>query len=258
MRKNFIQRNDKPSDMITGKPWSHMKMVSWNCQGAFRKKAERIARYQPDIAVIQECECPARLTFAPDIPHPTACLWFGASPSKGVGIFSYTAAQFETAADYDAAIQYCIPIKVSGSSSLNLMAVWAMNHEDRQISYVGQVYRAIHTYRDFICDRETVLLGDFNSNKQWDRTRKVGNHSDVVAELASSGISSAYHEFFREAQGAELQSTFFLQRKREKGYHIDYCFVPTQWLPQISCLTVGAYEEWGQLSDHTPIFVEFN
>ncbi|MBI3944266.1 MAG: endonuclease/exonuclease/phosphatase family protein [Chloroflexi bacterium] len=235
-----------------------MRIVSWNCQGAFRKKAERIARYQPDIAVIQECECPEKLTFPADIPHPTVCVWFGASPSKGIGIFSYTAAQFETAADHDAAIHYCIPIKVSGSCSLNLVAVWAMSHADRQMSYVGQVYRAIHTYRDFISQRETLLLGDLNSNKQWDSARKVGNHSHVVAALAGHGIASAYHEFFGEAQGAETQSTFFLQRKREKAYHIDYCFAPTHWLPRITCLTVGTYEEWLHLSDHTPIFVEFN
>lgn len=33
-----------------------MKLVTWNCQGAFRKKYALIADLSPDLAVIQECE----------------------------------------------------------------------------------------------------------------------------------------------------------------------------------------------------------
>lgn len=31
-----------------------MKLILWNCQGAFRKKAEIILTFNPDILVIQE------------------------------------------------------------------------------------------------------------------------------------------------------------------------------------------------------------
>lgn len=37
-----------------------MKIVTWNCQGAFRRKAAPIAQFRPDLAVIQECEAPVR------------------------------------------------------------------------------------------------------------------------------------------------------------------------------------------------------
>ena len=40
-----------------------MKLITWNCQGAFRKKAEIILTLNPDILVIQECESPERLIF---------------------------------------------------------------------------------------------------------------------------------------------------------------------------------------------------
>ena len=35
-------------------------VVSWNCNMAFRKKYEKILRYDPDIVVVQECENPPK------------------------------------------------------------------------------------------------------------------------------------------------------------------------------------------------------
>jgi hypothetical protein len=33
-----------------------LRIISWNCSQAFRKKWTRIAEMFPDIAIIQECE----------------------------------------------------------------------------------------------------------------------------------------------------------------------------------------------------------
>lgn len=58
-----------------------------------------------------------------------------------------------------------------------------------------------------------VVAGDFNSNTIWDYKRPAGqNHSGLVRQLASLGLVSAYHHFFREAHGAESQPTLYLQR----------------------------------------------
>jgi len=35
-----------------------MRLIFWNCQGAFRKKADIIMAQRPDILVVQECEHP--------------------------------------------------------------------------------------------------------------------------------------------------------------------------------------------------------
>jgi exonuclease III len=79
----------------------------------------------------------------------------------------------------------------------------------------------------------------------------------VVETLATEDIFSVYHEYFGERHGEETQNTFFMYRKRDRGFHIDYCFAPRKWINHIKAVSVGSYEEWGKVSDHSPIFVEF-
>ncbi len=33
-----------------------MKIISWNCNMAYRKKADLILKYHPDLVVVPECE----------------------------------------------------------------------------------------------------------------------------------------------------------------------------------------------------------
>ena len=76
-----------------------MKLLTWNCQGAFRKKYELIADLAPDLAVIQECEALDKLPWKQGRPPSSAC-WFGESTSKGVGVFSWSDLEFAPLADY--------------------------------------------------------------------------------------------------------------------------------------------------------------
>jgi exodeoxyribonuclease-3 len=234
-----------------------MKLVTWNCQGAFRKKAAAIATLAPDLAVIPEAECIERLHFAPEIPHPTAMAWFGERATKGLSILSYTDWQFSLDDAYDPTIRYCVPLRVSGGAELNVLAVWAMGHRNPRLSYVGQLALAIQRYGSFLAERETIILGDFNSNKQWDHKPRIGNHSWVVAALAGLGLVSVYHAWSGEAQGEESIKTFYMYRQQKQVYHLDYCFVPKRWLARLASFEIGAYEQWRTLSDHMPLFVEF-
>lgn len=234
-----------------------MKLITWNCQGAFRKKAHRLIDLQPTIAVIQECECPSKLRFPVDSLLPDDFLWQGDNLDKGVGVFGYGNLRFTLDERYDPTIRHAVPVRVSGDLDLHILAVWAMGHRQKARSYVGQVYHAIHYYAAFLREKETVVLGDFNSNAIWDQERKVSNHSAVVRELADAQLVSLYHESSGDAHGREQEQTYFHHRSAQKGYHLDYCFVPQAWLGRLQMVTVGAFDPWCRESDHTPLIAEF-
>ena len=233
-----------------------MKLLTWNCNGAFRKKADTVLSLKPDLAVIQECANLTKLNLNEDAPIPSDQLWFGNYPSKGIGIFSYGDYRLSLYENYDPAIQYCIPLQVTGPQSFHLIAIWAMPHSDRKQSYIGQVYQAIGTYHDFIRQLDTVMLGDFNSNQQFDKASRVWNHTTVVNMLDELGLVSAYHDYYREAQGSETQPTFYLYRHQAKPLHLDYIFIPKSWMNKVSSITVGDYDQWKEFSDHCPVTLE--
>ena len=62
---------------------SNMKIITWNCNMAYRKKAVFILTHKPDILIVPECECPGKLLFTEGTPKPTDILWFGENKNKG-------------------------------------------------------------------------------------------------------------------------------------------------------------------------------
>lgn len=234
-----------------------MNLLTWNCQGAFRKKAHHLRPLQPTIAVIQECECPSKLRLPVDSLQPDDFLWQGDNLDKGVGFFGFGNVHFALDERYDPTFRHCIPVRVHGDVDLHILGIWAMGHRQKAHAYVGQVYYGVQHYAAFLGERDSVVLGDFNSNAIWDRERKVSNHSALVKALADLGLVSIYHEQFGDAQGSELQHTYYHHRSEQMGYHLDYCFVPQRWLSHLQDVTVGAYDPWCRTSDHTPLIAKF-
>ncbi|MEO8712159.1 MAG: endonuclease/exonuclease/phosphatase family protein [Parafilimonas sp.] len=236
-----------------------MKLISWNCQGAFRKKANAILAYHPDILLIQECEHPDKLKFSLTLQIPTNTYWFGDNKNKGIGIFSYSDYKFELLQNFNSQFRYVVPFKVTGNGkNFTLFAIWAMNNqENRQARYIGQIWLAINYYTQLL-NTPIILIGDFNSNKIWDYKDRVGNHSDVVLKLEQNNIHSIYHKHFACEQGKEKHPTFFLQKKSFKPYHIDYCFASEDLIDKVQTVEIGAYEKWTKYSDHSPLIINFN
>jgi len=236
-----------------------MRIITWNCNMAFRKKADVIVAYRPDILIVPECECIERLLFSPNTTKPSDILWFGNSQHKGLAILAYNNLKLTLLDKYNPEFRLVIPIAVSGAGvDLNLFAVWAYNPDDPDGRYVEQVWKAIHHYDRLLSAKTTILAGDFNSNTIWDRKRRAGNHSNVVKYLEERDIHSAYHVHHRQTQGFEQHPTFYLYKHENKPYHLDYCFISKNLLKRLQSVEVGEHAYWTQFSDHVPVIVTFN
>src|SRR5262245_31223935 len=154
-----------------------MKLITWNCQGAFRKKADLILNHQPDILVVQECEHPDKLKFSPSTPKPRDIFWYSDGGKKGIGLFAYSDYKIELLPVFNPQFRYVLPLKVTGNEmNFTFFAIWAMDNKEHYHSrYIGQVWNAINHYKNLL-GSSTILIGDFNSNKIWDYKDRVGSH----------------------------------------------------------------------------------
>jgi exodeoxyribonuclease III len=236
-----------------------MKIITWNCNMAFRKKAATILAHNPDILVVPECEHPDKLLFQDDVSKPTQILWFGHNKNKGLAVFSYCNLRLKVIDVHNDSFKMVVPIAVSSKQfSLTLFAIWANNPSDKDGQYVTQVWKAVNYYEKLIRGKRILLIGDFNSNTIWDKPRREGNHSTVVKKLEEKGIFSVYHQHFNQVQGKEEHPTYYLYRHQDKPYHLDYCFVSIDMLQHLRSVEVGEYDCWKKLSDHVPVMVTFD
>ena len=235
-----------------------MKIITWNCNMAFRKKADLLLGYEPDILIIPECEHPDKLLFPVSSVKPKDILWFGKNQNKGLAIFSYSDYRFTVLKKHNKKLRHIIPISVTGGQvDFNLFAIWANNPMDPDGQYVEQVWKAIHYYRKLLGNTRTILAGDFNSNTIWDRKRRISNHSNVVKVLAEKGIFSTYHLHHNQVQGKEMHPTLYMYRHKDKSYHIDYCFASNDLTKKLQSVEIGDYESWTKYSDHVPVIITF-
>ncbi len=240
-----------------------MKIITWNCNMAFRKKADFILDDKPDILVVPECENPDKLLFSLYTPQPTDILWFGKNQhrglNKGLAIFSYGDFRFKVFDNHNQDFQMVIPILATNHLiEINLFAIWANNPTDPNGQYVEQVWKAIHYYENSLLDTNTILVGDFNSNAIWDKKNQENNHSNIVKFLEDKGIFSTYHTHHNQKQGLEKDPTFYLYRHQNKPYHLDYCFASKNLLEKINSVEIGDFEHWTKYSDHVPLIVDFD
>lgn len=235
-----------------------MKIITWNCNMAFRKKAAFILLHNPDILVVQECEHPDKLLFTAGTPKPTQTLWFGKNQHKGLAIFSYSGYRLSVLGDHNEDLKMIIPVSVTGGQfNFILFAIWANNPADADGQYIVQIWKAITHYHLLLNKKRILLIGDFNSNSIWDRKHRASNHSNVVKTLEDKGIVSTYHLHYKQTQGKEEHPTLYMYRHRDKPYHIDYCFASAGMLKKLESVKIGDYEFWAKYSDHVPVMVTF-
>ncbi|MET1416540.1 hypothetical protein ABVF61_30010 [Roseibium sp. HPY-6] len=231
---------------------------------ALHRKADALLSELPDIAVISECAHPDILAKRGEIAlADCSTLWMGTNPNKGLGVFAFNDYKVTQAEPFFPTLRYILPLRVSGPRTFNLIAVWAQNASAgvTRKHQSGPLRRALTKYRDFINSGPTVIGGDWNSNKIWDKPGWRINHMSKVEILAGLGLASAYHTVTGEKQGEETTPTHYWRDRRIDGptYHIDFVFAPDTWLEKTIDFSVGTFDDWigNGLSDHVPITIEF-
>ena len=221
-----------------------MRIVSWNCNGKFREKFEKVKELNADIYVIQECEDPQNYVGTAYGDFAKNDIWNGENKNKGLGIFAKEGILIENNRWESYCLRNFLSVKVN--HDFDLLGVWACKPYIEEY-YIYQ-YINIEKFND-----KTIIIGDFNSNKIWDKTHSIRNHTNIVKELEKKNLISAYHEVYHEKQGEEKQPTFYLYRHLVKGYHIDYCFIERERIKDFQVLCDPA---WLNHSDHLPILLE--
>ncbi len=234
-----------------------MRIVTWNCNGAFRNKFENILDFKADLYIIQECENPAETNHKNYQEWAKNYVWIGDTKNKGIGIFASPDIELEklnwSNKFKDHTVKHFLPCKIN--NDFVILGVWTHKNNSPNFGYIGQLWKYIQVNKDKL--NKTIIAGDFNSSVIWDEWDRWWNHSDVVNELNEIGIESFYHKFTGEQQGKETNPTLYFQRKTTRPYHIDYIFGTHHFYDKIKKIEIGKANKWLTISDHMPIYCEF-
>ena len=252
-----------------------LRLLTWNANQAFAgKKACTLFAYEPDLAIVQEC-AEADAALAAEV-HGFRHFWFGHRDllpsyaerrpgvrarhgstvsgyrrSKGIAVFVREPWQATVLAEPEH--RWIIAFRIAGPECFTLVAVWSWAAPGIARAYVDRVRLALEQNASWFTT-DTVVAGDLNSNASWDGQTNDG-HTGLVRFLARRRLASVYHHTAGEAHGQELNPTFHLYKREDRGHHIDYIFLPQSWLGRVRYFELGG-SEWLRLSDHRPLFVE--
>lgn len=88
-----------------------MKIVSWNCNMAFRKKINVIIDDTVDVLILQECEEISKLNIETWAISPTSVYWYGKNSNKGLAVFTFNEFKIDcTEVQHNESFVYVIPL----------------------------------------------------------------------------------------------------------------------------------------------------
>jgi Endonuclease/Exonuclease/phosphatase family len=225
-----------------------MRIVAWNCcRGPLDRKIAALETLSPDVTVLPEAIQPAK--------ESKQLLWFPSTASS-LGIQVRSGGDYRLRRLRTADLPNCVvPIRVSGPVNFNLLAVWTWPAP----SYIKAFENGLSAYSRLLHPGPTVVAGDFNGNPVFDkRRRRIKRWTTAFAELEEAGLVSAYHYIHKVTFGEELHATHHFLRNPDRGFHIDYCFIPGEWANRKLKVQVVSGSEWSLLSDHFPLLVDID
>ena len=224
-----------------------MRIVTWNCfRGDCLARAEELLPLEPDVIVLQECARPERRDDA-------QCVWFGENPRQGVGIVARNGYALERGPLNGDVTHTVFPVVVKGPLEFHMLAIWAQPKP----TYVQAIDAGLTAYKEFVRQSPCLVVGDFNSHSRFDSRNRQFSHTMLVQKLRDEfGLVSSFHGRPSLAADSMEEATYYHKRKEEQPFHIDYCFLPQDWVPHIRHVSIGSYQDWKGRSDHRPLLVD--
>lgn len=231
-----------------------MKLVTWNCAGAFQKKYQKLLTLDADILVIQECSQASIGQI--NRSEALSSRWFGTNPIKGLAVLVRAPWIIREAKALKP--KWAAKLVIDGATPIELFPVWAHVDKRTAVEYIEQVHLLLDIIEQTALSPFAIVVGDFNSNSIWDRDYGIKNHSSAVDRFRKLGFESAYHAFFGDPQGGERQKTHWNMKRKDAAYHIDCTFLSRPLLSKLRDVVVGNCDDWLSRSDHSPMLVELD
>ncbi len=179
-----------------------MRLAVWNCNMALHDKAECLQRLDADLLILPECARPEVLAKHNKI-NGYEIDWVGQNQHKGLAVL-VRAPWAVKVIDRDSSIEWVLPLEVTGPLTFHLLALWAHYKGGQKSIYRGPARDAVTHYADFLQAAPSVVAGDLNNHVRWDKPGYEMNHTQLISDLATYNLVSAYHSFHGVAQGAEV------------------------------------------------------
>ncbi|WP_405306124.1 endonuclease/exonuclease/phosphatase family protein [Methanobrevibacter sp.] len=231
-----------------------MKIITWNCNGKFQESFKEIIKENADIYVIQECGNPSESKSDDYRQFASNYFWVGANKHRGLGIFARDEVNMELVDLDDEGLRYFIPVKVN--DDFNLLGIWTNPDMEgtKVVHYPKEVTKYYEEHKDSgFFNEDMIMCGDFNCDVRLVNKTHGKNVYEMMDKLSEVGLVDVYHYLNDEIQGEESKSTFFMNRKLEKPFHLDHVFASPD---KIKDLEIPEPEYWMNFSDHVPIIFE--
>lgn len=233
-----------------------MRLISWNCKGAFGRKHASVAELAPDVLVLPECGRMRALNNVLNCAPVRSFEWIGDNPRKGLGVVSYGSYSLRVHPSYDPKLRWILPLDVDGPTPFTLIAVWTVPDSADGI-YIHSLFRTLEVYAEILRAPRVVIAGDFNQSVLLDKPGSPLNFAEWLVKAETNGFRSTYHLHRNCPHGCEPEKTFYLHHKVEKGHHIDFVFATPSLIETGMDVEVGSHATWCKQSDHMPLTCTF-
>lgn len=141
-----------------------MKLLGWNCNGAFRRKYQALENFNADIWVVPESESPAYLLRHKSPLSSAQQLWCGQNQSKGLSVFAFNGCQISRADFFNPAYRHILPVNITTADKqkMLLIAVWLPGSKTTPIGTTSANYAILWNITD-PCSRRKAFSSEIST-----------------------------------------------------------------------------------------------